>query len=165
MRKSEAQSLAIAEMRKHGLILAGWRLKFDNAKMRFGKTTYSRKVISLSAPLVALNDEDTILDTIRHEIAHALVGYGHGHDSVWRSTARAIGGSGKRQKAANTVETPPARYIVSCPKCSFSIPRHRRANKLQACPRCCNRYNGGRFSMDYVLVWHLNTSATARTGA
>lgn len=157
MRKSEAQSLAMAEMRKHGLILAGWRFKFDNAKSRLGMTNYTYRTISLSAPLVAVNEEATILDTIRHEIAHALVGSTHGHDAVWRSMARSIGGLGVRVKPESMIVVPPARYRLSCPNCSFTATRNRRSSKEQACPDCCNRYNGGRFSREYLVVWSLNT--------
>ena len=34
---------------------------------------------------------DFILDTIRHEIAHALVGPGHGHSIVWQHAAKQVG--------------------------------------------------------------------------
>ena len=159
MKKSDARSLAMAEMRKHGLILAGWRFKFDNAKMRLGQTAYRAQIISLSAPLVAVNDEATILDTIRHEIAHALVGPSHGHDAVWRSKARSIGGLGVRQKPESMVVTLEPRYSLTCANCGLTVTRHRRASRPQACPDCCDKYNRGKFTVDYLMVWGINKNA------
>ena len=35
--------------------------------------------------------KEEIVDTILHEIAHAIVGSKHGHDAVWKAVARRIG--------------------------------------------------------------------------
>lgn len=43
------------------------------------------------------------MDTVAHEVAHALVGPAHGHDAVWRRKAVELGGSG----------TPHARFLRS----------------------------------------------------
>jgi hypothetical protein len=51
----------------------------DSAVRRFGTCRYSRKLITLSRQLIELNDQARVLDTILHEIAHALAGPKTGH--------------------------------------------------------------------------------------
>ena len=81
-------------LREHGL--DDWTIVADRAKTRAGVCRFARRQIGLSAPITALHYEDEVLDTILHEIAHALVGPQHGHDAVWRAKAREIGCSGER---------------------------------------------------------------------
>ncbi|AWE41489.1 SprT-like domain-containing protein [Actinobaculum sp. 313] len=78
-------------MDMHGL--QGWDLRFDRARRRAGQTNFTDRFISLSAPLLALYDEDLARQVILHEIAHARVGYGHGHDRVWKAEAEQLGAS------------------------------------------------------------------------
>jgi hypothetical protein len=64
-------------LREHGL--DDWTIVADRAKTRAGVCRYSRREIGISGPLTTLHDESEVLDTILHEIAHALVGPRHGH--------------------------------------------------------------------------------------
>lgn len=115
----------------------GWYLVFDNAKRRFGQCRYSRRQISLSAPIVALNDAKHVEATIRHEIAHALVGPGHGHDEVWRAMAIKCGDDGERCYDPN-VETPPAAWSAKCSRCGLEYKRHRalKPGRMLWCGKC-----------------------------
>lgn len=82
------------EMEKHGLIDLGWKPEFDEAKRRFGVCKPAEKIISISRPLALLNPEVEVLDTILHEIAHALAWEKHGncgHDDRWKSICVEIG--------------------------------------------------------------------------
>jgi hypothetical protein len=42
------------------------------------------------------NGAEEIVDTILHEIAHALVGPRHGHDTVWKAKCTDIGARPER---------------------------------------------------------------------
>jgi len=53
------------------------------------------KVVELSTKLVSCNNEERVMRTILHEIAHALT-VGHKHDKVWKQKLLEIGGDGKR---------------------------------------------------------------------
>jgi hypothetical protein len=79
----------------HGLTKKGWQGRFDEAKKRFGVCRIRKKIISLSRPLVLLNPEEEVRDTILHEIAHALAWERHGeighHDARWKAICREIG--------------------------------------------------------------------------
>jgi predicted SprT family Zn-dependent metalloprotease len=121
----KASELLNQEMAKHGLYQQGWRTRWDNAKRRCGSCCFNRKVISLSRPYVRLNNAEEILDTIRHEIAHALVGFEHAHDSVWLAKAREIGTKGTRCKTSN-VSVSPGRYTGTCLGCGITVQRYKR---------------------------------------
>ncbi len=76
-------------MAEHGL--SDWAFQFDRATKRFGVCSYTRRTIGLSKRLTLANSEEQCMDTVLHEIAHALVGYGHGHGPVWKRKAAEIG--------------------------------------------------------------------------
>lgn len=125
-----------------------YRFKFDNAKRRFGHCHIDRKEISVSAPLTILNSEERFINTVLHEIAHALVPF-DGHTEKWRKKAISIGCDGERCYNTNEVIGVPKQYIGQCPGCYGEIKRHRR--KTLSCSRC----SGGSFNRDYVFKWRL----------
>lgn len=159
METTTASALARGLMNDHGL--TGWTFQFDRAKRRFGQCRYGIRTISLSGPLVALNSEEQVRNTILHEIAHALVGPGHGHDYVWRAKARAIGCDGLRCYESEAVARPPAAWAGTCPSCSKTVGRHRLTDKAQrsACSACCNNHNRGRYDARFLLVWSRSSVA------
>ena len=125
-----AIDLATRLMNVHGLV--GWRIKLDNARRRAGQCDYTNKTISLSRLYVRHADIDHIRDTILHEIAHALVGPRHGHDSVWRQKAREIGCTAKRCHSLSFAQ---AKWVMACPNGCFSVERHRKKSGL-VCATC-----------------------------
>ena len=148
-----AQTLAISLMEKHGLI--GWYFEFDNAKGRFGVCNYRYNKIGLSRHLTELNGIEEVRDTILHEIAHALVGFSHGHDWVWKQKALEIGCNGDRCYN-EAVVTPDAKYTATCPntKCGHTYKKYKMSsrNKRGSCSKCGN----GRFNPDLELKWVKN---------
>jgi len=86
--------LAIAERKANDLIhkhLTGWQFKWSTAHTLLGQCRYSSKTIFLSKSISAINSEEEVIDTILHEIAHALAGSGHGHDAVWKRYCVMVG--------------------------------------------------------------------------
>ena len=114
---------------KHSL--TDWRFRFDSANRRGGLCSFSEQIISLSEQYCLHAQDDEIIDTILHEIAHALVGPEHGHDKVWQSKAREIGCSGERTH--NSIFTPP-NYIMTCQQCGWFTGRHKRRRLI--CKKC-----------------------------
>jgi predicted SprT family Zn-dependent metalloprotease len=137
-------AVAVAEglVAEHGLV--GWRVVLDRAKTRAGVCRADRREIGLSAPLTALHSPEEVRDTILHEIAHALVGPRHGHDAVWRATARRIGCSADRTSSGPRPEGP---WTGTCPA-GHTLTRHRRPTRVVACGSC-----GGSFDRANVLRW------------
>lgn len=141
-----AEDLAFDLMDEHGLIDQGWTFEFSNRKTAFGDCNYPLQRIRLSKPLTLLNTEAEILDTILHEIAHAIAGGAAGHGPKWRSIARQIGA--RPQATGEGVGVPKA-WKLECPAgCGFAIKRHRRSSLEGSCPSCSPGYDA-RFR----LVW------------
>lgn len=91
-----AERLTLETMRTEGLLETGWTFRWDDARRRFGCCRYDRKRITLSRHLTALNSRDEVVNTIRHEVAHAICGKEAGHGPVWRKVCIALGGDGRR---------------------------------------------------------------------
>jgi hypothetical protein len=133
--------------------LYDWSFNFDNAKRRFGLCSYRRKLITISKPLSMVNKKEIIIDTILHEIAHAIIGSGYGHNHIWVRKALEIGCSGKRCYGREVI-TPSKKWIATCPNCKRVIERHRKINTL-ACGRCCKRYCNNRYDDNYKFNWKI----------
>lgn len=91
MDPTATKRLLDAKLAEHGLRALGWTGRIDSAVRRFGVCNYRERTISLSRHLAAINSDEETLDTILHEIAHALAGPDCGHDERWRSVASRIG--------------------------------------------------------------------------
>ncbi len=141
---SQALVIARSLMSEHGL--DGWAVGLDRAKTRAGACRFRSRKITLSAYLTALHSEDEVRDTLLHEIAHALVGPGHGHDAVWRAQALAIGSSGQRCTAEDSPRIA-GDWVGRCAH-GHEVTRHRRPTRLVSCSRC-----SPTFSADHVLEW------------
>lgn len=88
----ERIKLAKEKMIEHKL--DGWHLTWDNAKTRLGHCSYRRRVISFSKHYIWTSSESEFLDTVLHEIAHALAGPQAKHGPEWKRIAISIGCSG-----------------------------------------------------------------------
>lgn len=113
----------------------GWRFEWDNAKARMGCCNYTYKVISLSRHLVRLASDKEIINTILHEIAHALAPDDH-HGPMWKRVARSIGCTGDR---CHTVDTSAlANWIGTCGCEGRRHPRNKRPlrGRTYTCRHC-----------------------------
>ena len=142
-----AQALAVDLMEQHGLLYRGWSFKWDYAKKRAGRCTYSTKTISLSKYVVQIREESLVKNTILHEIAHALTGPGHGHDRVWQRQAREIGCTGQR---CTSGPMPEGKFVGVCPHCNETFQFHRRPKKSYWCTRCYRRM--GRVAKGLMIM-------------
>ncbi|MDF7823750.1 SprT-like domain-containing protein [Pontiellaceae bacterium B12227] len=124
---------ALELLAQHGL--NDWQFKFDHSTRRAGACYYHDKQITLAFDLAHSGTEETIRDTILHEIAHALVGENHNHDAVWKTKAREIGCSGER---THSLEFAPPRWTVTCENRCWTHTAQQRNSKL-ICRTCGSR--------------------------
>ena len=117
----------------HGLAERGWIFQFDRAKKRAGCCHFSKKRISLSQSFCKVAPEEEIVNTLLHEISHALVGPGHNHDYTWRKKAKEIGCDGK---VTHKIHFSEARYLLGCIQGCWEISRHRLNRKWLKSRRC-----------------------------
>ncbi len=89
MNITEAKKLAKDAAIKNRIF--GWKIFFSDSNKMCGLCWYTFKTLEFSKPHFDINSPDVCRDTILHEIAHAIVGYNHDHDEVWKNKCREIG--------------------------------------------------------------------------
>jgi hypothetical protein len=78
------------ELNKHGLSDWSVRLNQKPDSRYLGLCSYADKCIILSAHHIDIHPEPDVINTILHEVAHALCP-GQGHNHIWAAKAREIG--------------------------------------------------------------------------
>ena len=94
MDRFDAARLARRLLAEHGL--TGWTFAFNRRKRSLGLCRYGERRIELSVHLVDLNSDEEVLDTLLHEIAHALCGPKAGHGAGWRARCLELGARPER---------------------------------------------------------------------
>ena len=152
----EAKNLTESAMRAYGL--GHWSFEWLRSNATFGRCYHGRQVIALSRPLVELNNETKVGLVIIHEIAHALVGAGHGHDAVWRRQCLSMGGDGRRcHDEVTATARPPHKWIGTCPQCGWQLGRDRLTQQRRTNTICtpCARKIGKPYTTDRTGHIHL----------
>lgn len=80
---------ARALMDSHGL--KEWHMRFDESIRFLGRCNFRDKVIFISRSHALDGEDKDVIDTILHEIAHALAGPKARHGPEWKKIARKIG--------------------------------------------------------------------------
>ena len=112
-----------------------WSFGFDLATARAGVCRYNDRRIDLSVSYCLAANRAEIVDTVLHEIAHAIVGPRHNHDSVWRATAQRIGCTGER---CHRVQHSAPKWVGEC-GCGqrwFRQTLQRRIMRNRMCAKC-----------------------------
>jgi len=132
-RRVAVRQVALDLMARHGL--HGWGFAFNRRKRALGLCRYETRAIELSIYLVDQNGPEEVVDTILHEIAHALVGHGHGHDAVWKRKCLEIGAKPQR---CGQADMPCGRWQARCGGCGTQFSRHRKPKRLRGwfCRTC-----------------------------
>jgi predicted SprT family Zn-dependent metalloprotease len=94
--------------------LSAWRFAFNQRKTTLGQCRHGPRRIELSVHLLQWNPPEEVRETLLHEIAHALVGRGHGHDAMWRAKAAEVGA---RPERCGQAEMPEGRWRAVCGGC------------------------------------------------
>lgn len=135
----DARKLAVKLMAEHGL--GGWQFAFNNRKTGLGLCVYPQPLrgrpgrIELSVAFIERISQEETLDTILHEIAHALAGKAAGHGPVWKAICRRLGA---RPERCSVIERTGGKYLGVCVGCEKKFHRFRRpkANCRYHCPTC-----------------------------
>jgi hypothetical protein len=150
MELQEAKKLALKLMGMH--LNDRWRFKFMNSKRAIGQCAQIRGVdagwIKLSMHMIPVMNEAEVKNTILHEIAHALVGAHHGHNSIWRRKALEIGCNGNRTSNLSVANQMQYKYKATCPCCGNVSGMSRQPKRDYWC-KCTGR----TFRSEDKLVW------------
>jgi len=89
--RAEVAELCYKELVKHGL--KDWSVRFNQNELSgwVGLCLHKDRTIVFNVHHVDTHPRVELDNTIKHEVAHAIVGPGHGHDFVWRQKAKEIG--------------------------------------------------------------------------
>jgi len=104
-----------------------------------GKAWPRKKLVRISGTIFrdsrnAHRSEAQLDDTIRHEVAHVIVGPGHGHDWVWQDCARACGARPEKcHNMAVTRRVIKRRQMAECERCNAVFPvTDRKARRIRS---------------------------------
>lgn len=126
MKIDDCITLAGLLMYKHNL--KDWVFKVGKMKRLAGACSYRNKRITLSCHYITNNSNEDIVDTILHEIAHALVGPGNGHNKTWKAKCIEIGARPVRCYGEH-IKMVEGKYIGYCDQCGETFYRHRALRK------------------------------------
>ena len=145
---TEGHNLMQDFMAIHGLTKKGWTSIVNDNRSRLGYCDWRNKTIALSSFHILHSPDDAVLNTILHEIAHALVGPSKNpHGDIWRNKALEIGCTGERCGHMNA----PKKFTGHCRNCGKECQTNRRTKV--ACSTCCKSYNNSRFNDKYLIIW------------
>jgi predicted SprT family Zn-dependent metalloprotease len=134
--------------------LKDWSFSFDRSLTRLGLCSHSKKTISLGTHATTVNTEEQVINTVLHEIAHALVGSAHGHDATWRAKAIELGHSGAR--CGTIAVKAPSKHAIICHSCNTTWNLYRLTKRYQTqisymwCKNCGRERSEGKLSLQTV---------------
>jgi len=146
MELGTAVALTLNLLNEHNLVSQGWTVKLGRGSRRLGLCSYSRKLIKLSRHHILNGTDAEIMDTIRHEVAHALAGPFAKHGPEWKMWARKLGATPRSHTKSISYEMP-YKFILHCPVCQQDIQRRRnrvggRRLQILACRKCGDQSTG-----------------------
>src|SRR5450432_4244322 len=109
----ELEALASREMTKHGL--NGWTFGLADTKRQLGVCKYRRKRIEIAEYYASNSPPESVLDTLLHEIAHAIAGPKAGHGPVWKAVAIRLGATPRACDTSHQAVVKPGDWQATCP--------------------------------------------------
>lgn len=77
--------------------LDGWTLEVSSRMTSTaGYCSHKARKIRIAEWLILRASKAEVIDTVRHEVAHALIGADHHHDELWRFACALVGASTSR---------------------------------------------------------------------
>lgn len=140
--------------------LAKWRGQINyRAKKFFGQARVYEKVIVLCSWAIDHCTLDRVIDTIQHEIAHALEWERYrtaGHGWRWKMICRETGADpSPTHHISDEVRASLAKeskYTGTCPNCGRTADFHRKLKRAKACGPCCKKHAYGRYDARFKYV-------------
>ncbi len=134
----ELESIAAQELRKHGL--KDWSFGWAKTNRRLGVCRYRWKRIEIAEYYAQHNPPENVLDTLLHEIAHALAGPDARHGPAWKAIATRIGATPRACDTSPDTVVKPGDWQATCSACQKTYHRYKRPRSLTGyrC-RCASR--------------------------
>jgi len=120
----ELGDIASHEMMKYGL--QEWTFSLSAMKRCLGMCKYRTKRIVIAEYYALNSPRETVLDTLLHEIAHAIAGPTARHGPAWKAVAVQVGAI---PRACDTTQSPvlkPGDWQATCVACNKIYHRYKR---------------------------------------
>ena len=124
----ELAEIASREMTKHGL--QGWTFALANAKRQLGVCKYRKKRIEIAEYYALNSPPESVLDTLLHEIAHAIAGPAAGHGPAWKAIAIRLGATPRACDNSDETVVKPGDWQATCTACKKIFHRYKRPRSL-----------------------------------
>ncbi len=128
MNLTKLQGMAIQLLFKYKL--NGWDFQLTDTGRRLGCCKYDKFRIEISRYHAEHSPEEKVIDTLLHEIAHALVGPGHGHDNTWKVVAMRLGATPRACDDSIETVQKPGDWQAKCSCCQRVWNKYRRPKRL-----------------------------------
>lgn len=117
--------------------LVGWEANYtDKYKTVIARCFFDApKEIVYNRYIVENNPDEIVEDTIKHEIAHAIVGE-PGHGLKWKAACSITGALPFRKCQATNLRFPPSPYSMYCWKCDKYYPIYKKPKLTHYCNKC-----------------------------
>lgn len=118
-----------------------YKFEWFTKKKTIGYCNWKTKIINLSISFVEYNLDkpEEIIDTIIHEISHALTPR-DGHGKKWKAKCIELGCTPKRVCQVK-LNKPKGKYTLMCKTCGYTNEYYRKLKNIKSCPRCDNKFN------------------------
>ncbi len=128
MELSELETIARDELKKHNL--KGWTFGWAKTRRRLGVCKYRAKRIEIAEYYARHNPRESVLDTLFHEIAHAVAGPSAGHGPVWKAVAIRLGARPRACEDSEEAVVEPGDWQAICPSCNKTVHLYRQPRSL-----------------------------------
>ena len=109
-------------LKRHGL--SDWSFEMSGRlKSMLGLCDYNKRSIRVNRFYAENNPERVVLNTLLHEVAHALTPW-HGHDSTWMAMAVRLGCTPERVSDEDIL-LPDGKFQAVCTNCRRTYHKHR----------------------------------------
>ena len=130
------ETIANEMLAKHSL--TDWEFVWNNktSNKTWGICKYTPKEIHLNKKYALIESEENVIDTIIHEVAHALT-KGDGHGEIWKAKCRELGCRDEKFKNLEKENINKlSKYKGVCPTCGHIIYSGRKTGIIHI--QCCN---------------------------
>lgn len=149
---SEQEKIKVAVIRACELMvesgLGDWKIELNKKRTSLAETYQHQKTIKYSRYFLIKATKEDLEGVSYHEIAHALLGAGHGHDKTFRELCTRLAGTDKY--ASRQVDIPLRRYRYTCPNCGASGGKN--IKRQFVCGKCSKRGKTSIFDVKENII-------------
>lgn len=127
-----------------------YRVKITNRRRALADCNSFYKVIRFSSHFIKIATKEQFEGVTLHEIAHALVGNVHGHDSVFKAKCRELGADTSYHGCSAKGVILPKKFKLTCPECGASSGANMRKDYI--CSRCKANGKNVRFTFEENIL-------------